>query len=55
LGANALVAPGAAVDAASSPLTEHRPGEAMDVAAATVYLASDASAALEGVVVFAAG
>ena len=55
LRANGLVAPGAAVDAASAPLTEHRPAAAMDVGAATVYLASDASAALDGVVVFAAG
>ena len=53
LRANALVAPGAAVDAASSPLTEHRAAAAIDVAAAAVYLASDASAALDGVVVFA--
>lgn len=53
LRANALVAPGAAVDAASLPLTEHRPPSPMVLAAATVYLASDASAALDGVVVFA--
>ena len=53
LRANALVAAGAAVDAASSPLTEHRPPSPMDVGAAAVYLASDASAALDGVVVFA--
>ncbi len=55
LRANALVAPGAAVDAATSPLTEHRPSRPMDVAAAAVYLASDASAALDGAVVFAIG
>ena len=55
LRANALVAPGAAVDAASSLLTEHRPPSAMDVGAAAVYLASDASAALDGVVVVATG
>jgi NAD(P)-dependent dehydrogenase (short-subunit alcohol dehydrogenase family) len=54
LRANALVAPGAAIDAASAPLTEHKPADAMDVGAAVVYLASDASAALDGVVVFAA-
>lgn len=52
LRANSVVAPGAPVDAASSPLTEHRPAAAMDVGAAAVYLASDASAALDGVVVF---
>ncbi len=55
LRANSVVAAGAAVDAASSPLTEHRPGTAMDVAAGVVYLASDVSAALDGVVVFAVG
>ncbi len=55
LRANALVAAGAAVDTASSPLTEHVPSAAMDAGAAAVYLASDASAALDGVVVFAAG
>jgi enoyl-[acyl-carrier-protein] reductase (NADH) len=55
LRANSVVAPGAAVDAASAPLTEHKPAVAMNVAAAVVYLTSDASAALDGVVVFAAG
>ena len=53
LRANALAPSRAAADAASGLLTEHRPADALDVGAATVYLASDASAAVEGALVVA--
>ncbi len=53
LRANALVASRAAADAIGPSIKEHHAGEPMDVAAATVYLASDASAAIEGAVLVA--
>jgi NAD(P)-dependent dehydrogenase (short-subunit alcohol dehydrogenase family) len=53
LRANAIVAAGAAVGAASLPLTEHNSSTPMDVAAAVVYLASDATAAIEGEILVA--
>ena len=42
-----------AVETARVPLPEHRPSEPLDASRAVVYLASDASAALEGSVVVA--
>lgn len=48
LRANALAASRAAADAAGAQLKEHRPPGPMDVGAAAVYLASDATAAIEG-------
>ena len=53
LRANALIAARRAADAIGSAIKEHHAGEPMDVAAATVYLASDASAAIEGAVLVA--
>jgi NAD(P)-dependent dehydrogenase (short-subunit alcohol dehydrogenase family) len=52
--ANAVVEP-ALADAARQCLQEHHAPRDMDAAAAVVYLASDASAAIEGAVVIAAG
>jgi len=49
--ANAIVIGGAAAVPAGLP--EHRPPEPLDVGAAAVYLASDASAAVEGCYVLA--
>jgi NAD(P)-dependent dehydrogenase (short-subunit alcohol dehydrogenase family) len=48
LRANALAASRSAADAAGTTLKGHRPPGPMDVAAAVVYLASDATAAMEG-------
>lgn len=53
LRANALLASRAVADAAGAVLREHQPSDAMDIAAAAVYLASDASAAIEGAAVVA--
>lgn len=55
LRANALLASRDIADAIGPTLKEHQPGAAMDIAGATVYLASDASAAIEGAAVVAAG
>jgi NAD(P)-dependent dehydrogenase (short-subunit alcohol dehydrogenase family) len=52
LRANALAAVPLS-EAFAAVLTEHRPAEAMDLARAAVYLASDATAAIEGAVVVA--
>ncbi|HYM27864.1 MAG TPA: hypothetical protein VET66_06925 [Steroidobacteraceae bacterium] len=54
LRANALAASRAQFDVAASLLKEHQPPLPMDVAAAVAYLASDATAAVEGAVVVAA-
>jgi NAD(P)-dependent dehydrogenase (short-subunit alcohol dehydrogenase family) len=54
LRANALIPSRAQLEAAGPLLKEHHPPEPMEVATATVYLASDASAAVEGAVVVAA-
>jgi NAD(P)-dependent dehydrogenase (short-subunit alcohol dehydrogenase family) len=48
LRANALIASRAAADAAGQVLNEHRPPQPMDIGAAAVYVASDATAAIEG-------
>ncbi len=48
LRANALITSRAAADAAGSMLNEHHAPELLDLAGAVVYLASDASAAVEG-------
>jgi NAD(P)-dependent dehydrogenase (short-subunit alcohol dehydrogenase family) len=53
LRANAIVASRAAADAIGPSIKEHHAGKPMDAAAATVYLASDASAAIEGAVLVA--
>ena len=53
LRANALIASRAAADAIGPAIKEHHAGAAMDLAAAVVYLASDASAAIEGAVLVA--
>jgi hypothetical protein len=53
LRANALIASRAAADAIGPALKEHHPPEPLDLAAATVYLASDSSAAIEGAAVVA--
>ncbi len=53
LRANALAASRALADAIGPAIKEHHPPESMDVAGAVVYLASDASAAVEGAVVVA--
>ncbi len=53
LRANALMASRAAADAAGPVLKEHHPPQPMDVAAAVVYLASDATAAIEGAMLVA--
>ena len=54
LRANALIASRAAADAIGPTLKEHHAPAPLDVAAATAYLASDASAAIEGAVLVAA-
>ena len=53
LRANALIASRRAADAMGPAIKEHRADEAMGVATAVVYLASDASAAIEGAVLVA--
>jgi NAD(P)-dependent dehydrogenase (short-subunit alcohol dehydrogenase family) len=53
LRANALIASRAAADAIEPSIKEHHVAEAMDIASAVVYLASDASAAIEGAVLVA--
>jgi len=53
LRANALIASRDAADAAGPALKEHRPPDALGLAATVVYLASDASAAVEGAMVVA--
>lgn len=55
LRANALVASPALAVPAGGPLTRHEPAEPLDLGAAVVYLASDASAAIEGAFVVVAG
>ena len=54
LRANALLASRAVADAAGPAIKEHHAPEPLDLARATVYLASDASAAIEGAVLVAA-
>lgn len=54
LRANALLASRAVADAVGPALKEHHAPEPLDLARATVYLASDASAAIEGAVLVAA-
>jgi NAD(P)-dependent dehydrogenase (short-subunit alcohol dehydrogenase family) len=53
LRANAIVASRAVADAIGPSIKEHHAGKPMDAAVATVYLASDASAAIEGAVLVA--
>jgi hypothetical protein len=53
--ANAVVESRAAMDAVGPVLREHHPPQALDAPRAVVYLASDASAAIEGAVVVAKG
>jgi NAD(P)-dependent dehydrogenase (short-subunit alcohol dehydrogenase family) len=53
LRANALTASREGADAAGPVLKEHHPPQPMDVAAAVVYLASDATAAIEGAMLVA--
>lgn len=53
LRANALIASRTAADAIGPSIKEHHGAQPMDLAAATVYLASDASAAIEGAVLVA--
>ena len=53
LRANGLIASRAAATAIGPSIKEHRAAQAMDLAAATAYLASDASAAIEGAVLVA--
>ena len=53
LRANALIASRAVADAAGPLLKEHQAPEPLDLAAAVVYLASDASAAVEGTMLVA--
>ena len=53
LRANALIADRATADAAGPLLKEHHPPEPMDLPRAAVYLASDASAAVEGALIVA--
>jgi len=55
LRANALVTDAALGERAAGVLTAHAPAEPLDLAAAVVYLASDASAAIEGAFVVVAG
>lgn len=50
---NALIASRRAADAIGPSIKEHHAGEPMDIAAATAYLASDTSAAIEGAVLVA--
>ena len=54
LRANALLASRAVADAAGPAIKEHHAPEPLDLARATVYLASDASAAIEGAMLVAA-
>lgn len=54
LRANALLASRAVADAAGPAIKEHHAPEPLDLARATVYLSSDASAAIEGAVLVAA-
>ncbi len=51
LRANAVLPSRAAADAAAASLPEHRPPAPLDAAHAAVYLASDATAAVEGAMV----
>jgi NAD(P)-dependent dehydrogenase (short-subunit alcohol dehydrogenase family) len=53
LRANALITSRAIADAMKPTLKEHHPPQPMDVAKAVVYLASDASAAIEGAAIVA--
>ena len=53
LRANALVTSRKTLDAAGPLLKEHHPPQPLDLAAATVYLASDATAAVEGMALVA--
>ena len=53
LRANAVVASRAEAARAGPALKEHQPPEPMDIARATVYLASDATAAIDGAMVVA--
>lgn len=53
LRANALAVTRARADAAGPTLKEHQPPQPLDVARAAVYLASDATAAVEGAMVVA--
>lgn len=53
LRANALIASRASADAIGPAIKEHHAPEPLDLAAAVVYLASDASAAIEGAVLVA--
>ncbi len=53
LRANAIVTSRAQLESVGPSLKEHHPPQPMDVAAATVYLTSDATAAVEGSVVVA--
>ncbi len=53
LRANALIATRAVADAVGPAIKEHHAPEPLDLAAAVVYLASDASAAIEGAVMVA--
>lgn len=53
LRANALVASRTAADAIGPLLKEHKPPQPLDVKAAAVYLASDATAAVEGAMLVA--
>jgi NAD(P)-dependent dehydrogenase (short-subunit alcohol dehydrogenase family) len=53
LRANALIASRTAADAIGPSIKEHHAAQSMDLAAATAYLASDASAAIEGAVLVA--
>lgn len=55
LRANALVTSRKTLEAVGPLLKEHFPPQPMDIAAATVYLASDATAALDGTVIVAEG
>jgi hypothetical protein len=55
LRANALVASRAAADAIGPSIKEHHAAEAMGLAGAIVYLASDTSAAIDGAVIVAEG
>jgi hypothetical protein len=54
LRANALIASREAADALGPSLIEHRLPQPLVLSPATIYLASDASAAIEGAVVVAA-
>jgi len=53
LRANALITSRPAADAIGPLLKEHKPPQPLDVSAATVYLASDATAAVEGAMLVA--